>query len=84
MANNERKRSFKETAKDVWTEVKPFALMVSAMGVGYILGEVTTEMKIAVGMKRFHDAGLVKFFNSDNVEINVEEATKIAAGISRK
>lgn len=61
MANDERKRSFKETAKDVWTDVKPFVLMVGGMGVGYVLGEVTTEMKIAVGLEHCHNAGLIKF-----------------------
>lgn len=76
MANDERKRSF--------TKVKPFVLMAGAIGVGYVLGEVTTEMKIAVGLEHCHNVGLIKFFNSDNVEINMEEATKIAKSISRK
>lgn len=43
----------------------------------YFAGAQITQYRIALGTMRFHEAGIIKYFNEDGVEVGIEEACKV-------
>lgn len=81
----------KERFKEMKTKLAPYATFAGGVmtiagifGGAYLLGGKVTELKIAVGTMKLHEAGLIKYFNEEGAEVGIEEACKVVKRFSDK
>lgn len=68
----------KAFVKEYKGEIALVAFATANYAMGYFIGSKCAGYQISCGMKKFHDAGFVKFFDpATDLEVTVEEVTKL-------
>lgn len=61
----------------IMTKTKMICLAAVASGcLGYVIGDVVSTARIASGLKKFHEAGILRFYDEDD-ECGIERAVTL-------
>lgn len=87
MTENTKETKKEPVSKKIKSVIDEYGGYV-AFGVGcvicYIVGGRITQYKIALGTMRIHEAGIIKYFNKEGVEVGIEEACKVVQNFAKE